>query len=351
MRDLGLPASTERSDEGRGFRNIKLLEVKNITVTFETDEGIVKAVDDVSFHIDRNEIVGLVGESGCGKSVTALSILRLIPLPYGRIETGEILFYGKNLLDLNHKEMRKIRGRAISMIFQEPGSALSPLHTIGRQMVETILLHKDITKKNAWNIAETWLEKVKISDPGERMFAYPYQLSGGMQQRVMIAMALMLEPDLVIADEPTTALDVTIQAQVFELVREMRRFNTSMLLITHDMGVIWEMCDRVLVMYASRVVEEGNRDDIFSKPTHPYTIGLLESIPKLSVTPPPPSMGDKGGGRLKAIPGQVPSALNYPSGCHFFDRCPDAFDRCRNEKPKLIDLGNGHKAACFLRTN
>jgi peptide/nickel transport system ATP-binding protein/oligopeptide transport system ATP-binding protein len=296
-----------------------MLEVKNITVTFETDEGIVKAVDDVSFHIDRNEIVGLVGESGCGKSVTALSILRLIPLPYGRIETGEILFYGKNLLDLNPKEMRKIRGRAISMIFQEPGSALSPLHTIGRQMVETILLHKNITRKEAWNIAETWLEKVEISDPRERMFAYPYQLSGGMQQRVMIAMALMLEPDLVIADEPTTALDVTIQAQVFELVREMRRFNTSMLLITHDMGVIWEMCDRVLVMYA----------------------GLLESIPKLSV----------GEDRLKAIPGQVPSALNYPSGCHFFDRCPDAFDRCRNEKPKLIDLGNGHKAACFLRTN
>jgi len=315
-----------------------LLEVNNITVTFETDEGIVKAVDDVSFHINRNEIVGLVGESGCGKSVTALSILRLIPLPYGRIETGKILFYGKNLLDLNPKEMRKIRGRAISMIFQEPGSALSPLHTIGRQMVETILLHKDITRKDAWNIAETWLEKVQISDPRERMFAYPYQLSGGMQQRVMIAMALMLEPDLIIADEPTTALDVTIQAQVFELVREMRRSHTSILLITHDMGVIWEMCDRVLVMYASRIVEEGNRDDIFSKPTHLYTIALLESIPKLSVDE----------GRLKAIPGQVPSALNYPSGCRFFDRCPDAFDRCRNEKPKLIDLGNGHKAACFL---
>lgn len=324
-----------------GFRDLKLLEVNNITATFKTDEGIVKAVDDVSFHIDRNEIVGLVGESGCGKSVTALSILRLIPLPYGRIETGQILFYGKNLLDLNYKEMRKIRGRAISMIFQEPGSALSPLHTIGRQMIETILLHKDITKKEAWNIAETWLEKVKISDPEERMFAYPYQLSGGMQQRVMIAMALMLEPDLVIADEPTTALDVTIQAQVFELVREMRRFNTSILLITHDMGVIWEMCDRVLVMYASKIVEEGNRDDIFSNPAHPYTIALLESIPKL--------FADEG--RLKAIPGQVPSALNYPAGCHFFDRCPDAFDRCRNEKPELVDLGNGHKAACFLKTN
>lgn len=329
-----------------------MLKINNITVTFEIDEGIVRAVDDVSFHIDRNEIVGLVGESGCGKSVTALSILRLIPLPYGRIETGEILFYGKNLLELDHKEIRKIRGRAISMIFQEPGSALSPLHTIGRQMVETILLHKNITRKDAWNIAETWVEKVKISDSRERMFAYPYQLSGGMQQRVMIAMALMLKPDLIIADEPTTALDVTTQAQIFDLIRETRRAHTSILLITHDMGVIWEMCDRVLVMYASRIVEEGNRDDIFSRPKHPYTIALLEAIPKLSATPPiPTSKGDKGGCRLKTIPGQVPSALNYPSGCHFFDRCPDAFDRCRDEKPKLVNLGNRHRAACFLAKN
>ncbi|MDA3832180.1 MAG: ABC transporter ATP-binding protein [Spirochaetales bacterium] len=334
------------------MRNLKLLKINNITVTFEIDEGIVRAVDDVSFHIDKNEIVGLVGESGCGKSVTALSILRLIPLPYGRIETGEILFYGQNLLELDHRDMRKIRGRAISMIFQEPGSALSPLHTIGRQMVETILLHKNITRKDAWNIAEAWLEKIQISDPGERMFAYPYQISGGMQQRVMIAMALMLEPDLIIADEPTTALDVTTQSQIFDLIREMRRAHTSILLITHDMGVIWEMCDRVLVMYASRIVEEGNRDDIFSRPKHPYTIALLGAIPKLSATPPiPPSRGDKGGCRLKAIPGQVPSALNYPSGCHFFDRCPYAFDRCRDEKPKLVNLGNRHRAACFLAKN
>ncbi|MDI6687168.1 MAG: ABC transporter ATP-binding protein [Desulfobacterales bacterium] len=318
-----------------------MLKINNITVTFEIDEGIVRAVDDVSFHVDRNEIVGLVGESGCGKSVTALSILRLIPLPYGKIETGEILFYGKNLLELDHNEMRKIRGRAISMIFQEPGSALSPLHTIGRQMVETILLHKNITVKEAWNIAETWVEKVKISDPKEMMFAYPYQLSGGMQQRVMIAMALMLEPDLIIADEPTTALDVTTQAQIFDLIKETRRSHTSILLITHDMGVIWEMCDRVLVMYASKIVEEGSRNDIFSRPKHPYTIALLEAIPKLSA--------DKG--RLKAIPGQVPSALDYPSGCHFFDRCPDAFDRCRDEKPKLVDLGNKHRTACFLVKN
>lgn len=315
-----------------------MLEVKNITVTFETDEGVFTAVDDVSLNINKNEIVGLVGESGCGKSVTALSILRLIPLPSGRIEKGEILFKGKDLLKLDAGEMRKIRGRAISMIFQEPASALSPLHRIGQQMVETILLHKDMTDKEAWNISENWLKSVKIPDAGERMFDYPYQLSGGMQQRVMIAMALMLEPDLVIADEPTTALDVTIQAQVFELIREMRKSRTAVLLITHDMGVIWEMCDRVIVMYASRIVEEGSRNDIFSKPAHPYTIGLLKSIPRLS--------GDAG--RLKAIPGYVPSPYNYPSGCHFRDRCPDAFDRCKKEIPEFVDLGQGHRAACFL---
>jgi len=327
------------------LRDIKLLEVKNITVTFETDEGVFKAVDDVSFNINKNEIVGLVGESGCGKSVTALSIVRLIPLPSGRIEKGEILFKGKDLLKLDAGEMRKIRGRKISMIFQEPASALSPLHRIGKQMVETILLHKDMTNKEAWNIAENWLKSVKIPDAGERMFDYPYQLSGGMQQRVMIAMALMLEPDLVIADEPTTALDVTIQAQVFELIREMRKSRTAVLLITHDMGVIWEMCDRVVVMYASRIVEEGSRSDIFSKPAHPYTIGLLKSIPRLS-----PELSDDAG-RLKAIPGYVPSPYNYPSGCHFRDRCPDAFDRCKKEIPEFIDLGQGHRAACFLRTN
>ncbi len=315
-----------------------MLEVDNITVTFKTDEGIFKAVEDVSFHINRGEIVGLVGESGCGKSVTALSILRLIPLPAGRIEKGKILFKDKDLLKLSAGEMRKIRGKAISMIFQEPAAALSPLHRIGKQMVETILLHKDISRKEAWDIAEDWLKKVRISDIKERMFAYPYQLSGGMQQRVMIAMALMLEPDLIIADEPTTALDVTIQLQVFELIREMRRSQTSILLITHDMGIVWEMCDRVIVMYASRIVEEGNLSDIFSKPAHPYTIGLLKSIPKFACN----------AGRLKAISGYVPSPFKYPSGCYFRDRCPHAFDRCNKERPKFVDLGEGHRAACFL---
>lgn len=320
------------------FMSKKVLEIKNLTVTFETDEGVIKAVDDISFHINRGEIVGLVGESGCGKSVTALSILGLIPSPPGRIKNGKIFFKGKDLLNLETREIKEIRGRAISMIFQEPSGALSPLHRIGRQMVETIRLHQDIGKKEAWNIAEAWLKKVGIPDAGERMFAYPFQLSGGMQQRVMIAMALMLGPDLVIADEPTTALDVTIQAQVFDLIRKMSQDHTSMLLITHDMGVIWEMCDRVLVMYASRIAEQGNLNDIFSKPAHPYTRGLLKSIPKLY----------SDSGRLKAITGQVPSPFNYPSGCHFRDRCPHAFERCKKENPPLYDLGNGHKVACFL---
>jgi len=316
----------------------KLLEINKLTVSFETDEGIFKAVDDVSFHVNNNEIVGLVGESGCGKSVTALSILRLIPSPAGRIEKGRIIFCGKDLLKLDIREMKKIRGNAVSMIFQEPAAALSPLHKIGQQMIESLMLHKNISKKTAWNIAESWLKKVSIPDAGERMFSYPYQLSGGMQQRVIIAMALMLTPDLVIADEPTTALDVTTQAQVFELIKELRQSHTSILLITHDIGVIWEMCDRAVVMYASRIAEEGNINDIFSKPAHPYTKGLLKSVPKLSTE----------AERLMPIQGYVPSPFNYPSGCYFRDRCPQAFDRCKKEKPQLVDLGNGHKTACFL---
>ena len=247
-------------------------------------------------------------------------------------------FEGKDVFRLSRNELRKIRGNRIAMIFQEPSASLSPLHRIGRQMVEAIRLHKDIPRQKAWLIAENWLKKVGIPDAEERMYAYPHQLSGGMQQRVVIAMALIPEPDLVIADEPTTALDVTIQQQVFELIRGMRQKHTSILIITHDMGIIWEMCDRVFVMYAAQIAEEGSRNDIFSNPVHPYTRGLLRSIPKLS----------NGPGRLKAVAGYVPSPLNYPAGCHFNDRCPDAFDRCSLEKPKLTDLGNRHRAACFL---
>ncbi len=315
-----------------------LLSVKNLSVTFTIDDGRFTAAEDICMDIGRGESVGLVGESGCGKSVTALSLTRLVPSPPGSIESGSVVFDGSEIMTMDTAELRKIRGNAISMIFQEPLSALSPLHRIGRQLVEAVLLHRQISKKKAWRFAEQWLKKVGIPDAEERMYSYPYQLSGGMQQRVMIAMALMLEPALIIADEPTTALDVTTQAQIFELLQRMKKNFTSLLLITHDMGVIWETCERVIVMYASRIVETGSREEIFEHPAHPYTIGLLEAIPRLS----------KGRQRLKDIPGQVPSPFNYPPGCHFQERCPYAFDRCRREAPPLYDCGGGQKAACFL---
>jgi peptide/nickel transport system ATP-binding protein/oligopeptide transport system ATP-binding protein len=316
----------------------KLLEIKHLSVSFETDEGVIRAVENVSLGINPGQIVGLVGESGCGKSVTALSILRLIPSPPGNIDAGEIWFKGHDILKLDVRELYQIRGRAISIIFQEPLAALSPLHRIGRQMLENLRLHKDLTPKEAWSLAENWLQKVNIADPQERMYAYPFQLSGGMQQRIMIAMALMLGPELIIADEPTTALDVTVQAQVFKLIREMRQEKTSILLITHDMGVIWEMCDRIVVMYAAEIVEEGSRKDIFTQAAHPYTRGLLQSIPKLGVKL----------NRLPDIAGSVPSPLNYPQGCHFQDRCAYTFNRCKEEHPLLMRLSGGHRAACFL---
>ncbi len=315
-----------------------LLDIRNLSVSFNTDDGLFSAVDNVSFNVKKGEIVGLVGESGCGKSVTSLSILKLVPTPPATIESGQILFNGQDLLKMDAADLQEIRGKSISMIFQEPLSALSPLQRIGQQLVEVLKLHRDISKKDAWRFAQNWLEKVRIPDAAERMFAYPFQLSGGMQQRVMIAMAMMLEPGLIIADEPTTALDVTIQARIFALIREMRQEKTSILLITHDMGVIWEMCDRVVVMYASRIAEEAGKEEIFVSPAHPYTRGLLQSIPKLAVDT----------DRLEAIPGQVPSPLNYPSGCHFRDRCPHAFDRCAQENPPLIKLSNEHRAACWI---
>lgn len=316
----------------------QLLEVKDLTVRFHVDEGAFDAVERVSFDVAPGEAVGIVGESGCGKSVTALSIPRLIPSPPGRIVQGQVLFHGQDLVQAPVAELHRIRGKAISMIFQEPLSALSPLKKIGDQMVEVLRFHRPVGKKEAWGVARQWLEKVKIPDVDEKLVAFPYQLSGGMQQRVMIAMALMMDPELVIADEPTTALDVTIQAQVFGLIREMKKDWTSLLLITHDMGVVWEMCERVIVMYASWIVETGTREQIFSRPAHPYTRGLLQSIPLLG----------RHARRLKAIPGNVPSPMNYPSGCHFRDRCPYAFDRCGAEDPMLHTLAeDGHRAACF----
>jgi len=316
----------------------KLLEIKNLSVEFVTEKGRIKAVDNVSLSIDRGETVGLVGESGCGKSVTALSILRLLPVPAGRISGGGVFLNGKNLFNEPVKTLRQVRGSQISMIFQEPMAALSPLHRIGRQLSETLRAHKKLSYREAWKIGTEWLEKVGIERPAQRMYAYPHELSGGMRQRVMIAMALMLDPDLIIADEPTTALDVTIQAQIFDLITQMKKKDTALLLITHDMGVIWEMCERVAVMYASRIAEEGPIEQLFEHPAHPYTQGLLKSIPAFAGR----------SGRLYTIEGQVPAPGDYPQGCHFADRCPFVFDRCRIEKPALYPVDTKPVAACFL---
>jgi peptide/nickel transport system ATP-binding protein/oligopeptide transport system ATP-binding protein len=316
-----------------------LLRVRDLAVEFSTDDGAtVRAVDGVSFDVRPGEVLGIVGESGCGKSVTAMSILRLIPRPPGRYAGGQILYRGKDLLQQPINELRAVRGARISMIFQDPMQSLSPLHRIGTQLVETIQLHRAMPRAEAWDLGLSWLDRVGIPAARERMAAYPHELSGGMRQRVMIAMALMLEPEIVIADEPTTALDVTIQAQIFELMMRMKTNRTSVILITHDMGVIWELCDRMVVMYASRVVEEGTVQQVFGEPRHPYTQGLLASMPRVRAP----------GARLVSIPGQVPSPAAYPPGCHFADRCPRVFARCRAEKPPLFPLPDARSAACFL---
>lgn len=315
-----------------------LLDIRNLGVVFDTDDGVLMAVDDVSLSINRGEVVGLVGESGCGKSVTALTILRLLPRPPGRIVSGEVRFHGTDLLRLPADKLSSVRGRQISMIFQEPMQALSPLHRIGDQLVEAIRLHRHVPLDDARGQAVAWLTRVRIADPRECMVAFPHQLSGGMLQRVMIAMALLLGPDLVIADEPTTALDVTIQAQILELLRETRTPDTALLLITHDLGVVWEMCHRVIVMYAGRVVEQGPIENVFRSPAHPYTRALLDSALSLAD-------GDR---VLATIEGQVPSPLAYPIGCRFAPRCPLAFDRCRREQPPFIPLADNHLSACYL---
>jgi peptide/nickel transport system ATP-binding protein/oligopeptide transport system ATP-binding protein len=315
-----------------------LLNVENLSVSFKTDEGIVRAVDDVSFFVREGEVLGIVGESGCGKTVTAMSLLRLIPSPPGSIDGGRILFRGEDLRTTDLARLRKVRGKKIGMIFQEPMTALSPLVRIGDQLVETIQFHERMSNGEARRTGVEWLGKVGIPDPSGCMDRFPHELSGGMRQRVMIAAALMLDPELIVADEPTTALDVTVQAQIFDLIRNMKSRSTAMILITHDMGVIWEMCDRVLVMYASRVAEEGTVRDVFAAPQHPYTEGLLAAIPRLH----------KRGEKLKFIPGHVPSPLNYPPGCHFADRCPHVFAPCRGAQPPLYGTKAGGKSACFL---
>jgi oligopeptide/dipeptide ABC transporter ATP-binding protein len=321
-----------------------LLEVKNLKTGFKTDDGHFLAVDDVSFKLEEGKTLGIVGESGCGKSVTSLSIMRLIPSPPGKIEGGEIFFNGKNLLTLSDEEMRKIRGNDIAMIFQEPMTSLNPVFTVGNQIAEAIELHqKGLSKQQVRDKTVEMLKLVGIPEPDKRVDDYPHQLSGGMRQRVMIAMALSCNPRLLIADEPTTALDVTIQAQILDLIRKLQKdFNASMILITHDLGVVAETCDDVAVMYAGKVVEYGSVEDIFYRPKHRYTQGLLNSIPHFET-----------GHRLKrleTIPGLVPSMFNLPKGCRFQDRCKYKQADCEPAQPSLQPAGGPsgkHMVACL----
>ena len=327
-------------------KNIPLLQVKNLKVYFYLEEGILKAVDDVSFDIGRKKVLGIVGESGCGKSVTAQSILRIVPHP-GRMVEGEILLHQNgNLVDLAKldpfgREIRAIRGKEIAMIFQEPMTSLSPIHTIGNQIMEAVLLHRDMSQSEARELTLEMLYKVGISNPHQRIDEYSYQLSGGLRQRAMIAMALSCNPSLLIADEPTTALDVTVQAQILELMKELQKeFGMSIIYITHNLGVIAEISDEVLVMYLGKVVEHANADEIFHNPLHPYTIGLLKSIPKV---------GKKARTRLEVIKGIVPTPLDLPRGCRFYQRCREAKEgTCNVDNPSLIEVTKGHRVSCFL---
>ena len=322
----------------------KLLEIENLNVHFHTPEGIARAVDGVSFHLDAGETIGLVGESGCGKIVTSLSVLGLIPSPPGEIESGKIIFNGHNLLGFEAERLRKIRGHEISMIFQEPMTSLNPVLPIGRQVAEPLMIHQGLSKAAALDKAAQWLDHVKIPAAAKRLNDYPHQLSGGMRQRVMIAMAMVCGPKLLIADEPTTALDVTIQAQILSLMNRLKEELTmSLLLITHDLGVVAQMAARVVVMYAGQVVEEAAVGDIFDTPFHPYTEGLLKSMPRIAE-----EMGT-GKRRLSEIPGIVPVLTEVIEGCKFADRCPHAFDVCRQSRPQLVPVGDGHRARCWLK--
>ncbi|NTV92045.1 MAG: ABC transporter ATP-binding protein [Chlorobiaceae bacterium] len=316
----------------------KILELKELKTWYSTSAGVAKAVDGVSFSLARNQTLGVVGESGCGKSVTALSVMRLVPMPPGYFAGGEILWKGKNLLGIPEEEMRRLRGNEISMIFQEPMSSLNPVFTCGAQIMEQILVHRSITQREAKARSVELLHLVGIPNPQERFSSYPHELSGGMRQRVMIAMALSCNPELLIADEPTTALDVTVQAQILDLIGNLQAdTGMSVMLITHDFGVVAELCQEVIVMYASRVVEQGRVDQIFSNPMHPYTRGLLNSIPRLG------SRNE----RLHVIEGNVPSAINLPDGCRFAGRCPFADGLCREKQPMLELCEPGHNVACW----
>ncbi|HEY3055508.1 MAG TPA: ABC transporter ATP-binding protein [Thermoanaerobaculia bacterium] len=317
-----------------------LLSVKNLRTSFFTADGVVHAVDNVSFNVRRGEAVALVGESGCGKSVTAMSIMRLVAPP-GKITAGEVRFKGRDLASLSEKQMRDVRGNDIAMVFQEPMTSLNPVFKIGAQVAEAIRIHRKVSKKEAWRIAGEMLELVSIPDPIKRLDDYPHQLSGGMRQRVMIAMALSCDPELLIADEPTTALDVTIQAQIMELLAGLqKRLGLAVLLITHDLGVVAEFCERVIVMYTGRIVEEAPVRELFANPAHPYTRGLLKSLP--SVTKPGKEQ------RLPTIKGMVPSISALPPGCKFNPRCPDVMPICLGNEPARMIVGEGHDARCYL---
>jgi peptide/nickel transport system ATP-binding protein/oligopeptide transport system ATP-binding protein len=316
-----------------------LLALDELQTYFFTDAGVVKAVDGVSYRIRKGRTLGVVGESGCGKSVTALSIMRLIPDPPGRIVGGEILFDGRDLATLPMKEMRRIRGKDIGMIFQEPMTSLNPVFTVGFQITEPAMLHLGVTSAEARRLAIEVLTKVGIPAPEKRVDEYPHQMSGGMRQRVMIAMSLICNPRLLIADEPSTALDVTIQAQILDLMRALQaEYGMSILMITHDLGVVAELSHDVAVMYAGKVVEYADVDTLYADPKHPYTIGLFHARPRLGAHKE----------RLDTIRGEVPNPLEFPSGCKFHPRCPYAFEKCKTDEPPPFDLGGGHHAACWL---
>ncbi|OGR28653.1 MAG: peptide ABC transporter ATP-binding protein [Desulfobacterales bacterium RIFOXYA12_FULL_46_15] len=318
-----------------------ILEIDGLCVEFDIEACRVRAVDDVGFQLKKGSTLGIAGESGCGKTITALSIIRLLPKPVSRIVRGRVVFHGQDLLTLSKNEMHRIRGRKISMIFQEPMTALNPVHSIGKQMTEIHELHfPGLSHKERGTASVKMLEKVGISDPETVMKKYPHQLSGGMRQRVMIAMSLSCKPDILIADEPTTALDVTVQAQILDLIRVLKQESgMSVILITHDLGVIAENCDDIVVMYAGKIIEKADVRDLFRHPCHPYTKGLLASIPSLAKKPKI---------MLPTIPGNVPSLMSMPGGCRFQDRCPLAADVCRNTEPKEQRMGKNHVVSCHM---
>jgi len=320
-----------------------ILEVKNLSTHFFTDEGVVKAVEDVSFSLRKGEIMGIVGESGSGKSVTNLSVINLVQSPPGKIVGGEVLYNGEDILKMNEKQLRQIRGAKIAMIFQDPMTSLNPFLRISTQMIETIQLHQKLNRKDARKRAVEMLTMAGIPAAEERVNNYPHQFSGGMCQRVMIAMGLSCNPEILIADEPTSALDVTIQAQILDIMKELtRKFGAAVILITHSLGVVAGMCDTIYVMYAGRIVERGLTADIFANPKHPYTKGLIHSVPRLD------KLGTE---RLFSIPGQPPNVIDLPPCCPFFPRCPEALPICKTQYPNARDYGNGQVASCWKGEN